>query len=69
MWGFVFKPDDLKVNLDGESLRLPWTHGDAPLMVSAPQEPSLALAGRPLQATSLSMSAPGRVVFSVVGRK
>jgi hypothetical protein len=69
VWGFLFKPDDLKVNLDGESFRLPWTHGDAPLMVSAPQEPSLMLAGRPLQATSLSMSAPGRVVFSVVGRK
>ncbi|MFF1610176.1 hypothetical protein ACFVYA_20545 [Amycolatopsis sp. NPDC058278] len=68
-WAFLFKPDDLTASLDGEAFRLPWTHGDAPLMVSAPQEQSAALAGRPLAAKTLSMSAPGRVVFSVVGRK
>ncbi len=69
VWGFLFKPDDLTVRLDGESFRLPWTHGDAPLMVSAPQEPSLVLTGRPLETKTLSMTAPGRVVFSVVSRK
>jgi hypothetical protein len=57
------------VSLDGESFRLPWTHSDAPLMVSAPQDPSLALAGRPLDAKTLTMNAPGRVVFSVVSKK
>ncbi|MFB9686252.1 hypothetical protein [Amycolatopsis plumensis] len=67
-WGFLFKPDELHASLDGEAFRLPWTHSDAPLMVAAPQEPSVALAGRPLQARTLSMSAPGRVVFSVVSR-
>ncbi|MEV6441702.1 hypothetical protein [Amycolatopsis sp. NPDC051716] len=69
VWGFLFKPRDLMVGLDGESFRLPWTHGDAPLMVSAPQDPSLALTGRPLDAKTLTMNAPGRVVFSVVSKK
>jgi hypothetical protein len=68
-WAFLFKPDDLMIGLDGESFRLPWTHQDAPLMVSAPQEPSVALAGQPLAAGTLSMSASGRVVFSVVELK
>jgi len=69
VWGFLFKPRDLMVSLDGEPFRLPWTHSDAPLMVSASQDGSLALAGRPLDAKTLSMNAPGRVVFSVVIRK
>lgn len=69
VWGFVFKPGDLDVSLDGEAFRLPWTHQDAPLMVSAPQDPALTLSGRPLAAGTLSMSAPGRVVFSVVDQK
>ncbi|SFW42430.1 hypothetical protein [Amycolatopsis australiensis] len=68
VWAFLFKPGVLDISLDGEAFRLPWTHQDAPLMVAAPQEESVALSGRPLAAGTLSMSAPGRVVFSVVDR-
>jgi hypothetical protein len=63
---FLFKPGDLRLTVDEESHRLPWTHADAPLLMAAPGDKALVLGGRELAAGTFSMSAPGRVVFSVV---
>jgi hypothetical protein len=65
---FLFKPGDLRLTVDEESHRLPWTHADAPLLLAAPGDKSLVLGGRELSAGTISMSAPGRVVFSVVAK-
>jgi hypothetical protein len=66
--GFLFKPGELRLTVDDESRRLPWTHQDAPLLLAAPHDTALVLGGRELSAQTFSMTAPGRVVFSVVDK-
>jgi hypothetical protein len=62
----AFRPGELWLSVDGESHRLPWGHTDAPLMISAPGDPSLMLGGRELAGTMLSMNLAGRIDFAVV---
>ncbi|ATE51973.1 hypothetical protein CNX65_00620 [Actinosynnema pretiosum] len=65
----AFRSGEYWITLDGEPHRLPLSHAEAPILISAPGDDSLVLGGRELDTKNITANIPGRVVFSVVTTK